>query len=124
MRLGISGLPQSGKTTIFNALTVQDLPTGFGSTGQLEVHTAVVSVPDARIDFLSDLYHPKKTTYATVTFKDIGGLDSGVGEGQHPVMRQALPGHEHHLLQRLRRQALHRVAIDVLDAHGWTFPDP
>ncbi|GAB4572612.1 MAG: redox-regulated ATPase YchF [Anaerolineae bacterium] len=81
MRLGIIGLPQSGKTTIFNALTGQDLPTGFGATGQMEVHTAVVPVPDARVDFLSALYKPKKTTYATVTYKDIGGLDSGMGEG-------------------------------------------
>jgi GTP-binding protein YchF len=81
MRLGIIGLPQCGKTTIFNALTGQDVPTGFGSAGQLEVHTAVVPVPDERVDFLSTLYKPKKTTYATVTFKDIGGLDSGMGEG-------------------------------------------
>ncbi len=81
MRLGIIGLPQSGKTTIFNALTGQNLPTGFGASGQMEVHTAVVPVPDDRVDFLSGIYQPKKTTYATVTFKDIGGLDSGVGEG-------------------------------------------
>lgn len=81
MRLGIIGLPQSGKTTIFNALTGQDLPTGFAGAGQMEIHTAVVPVPDDRISFLSGLYHPKKTTYAAVTYKDIGGLDSGMGEG-------------------------------------------
>ncbi len=81
MRLGIIGLPQSGKTTIFNALTGQNLETGFGSGGQMDIHTAVVPVPDARVDFLSSLYHPKKTTYATVTYKDIGGLDTGMGEG-------------------------------------------
>ena len=81
MRLGIIGLPQSGKTTIFNALTGQNLPTGFGTGGQLEVHTAVVGVPDSRVDFLSGLYNPKKTVYATVTYKDIGGLDTGIGEG-------------------------------------------
>jgi len=81
MRLGIIGLPQSGKTTIFNALTGQALPTGFGSSGQMEVHTGVVNVPDERVGFLSGLYQPKKTTYAAVTYKDIGGLDSGISEG-------------------------------------------
>ncbi len=81
MRLGIIGLPQSGKTTIFNALTGQQIKTGFGGSGQMEIHTAVVPVPDPRVDFLSALYKPKKTTYATVTYKDIGGLDSGMGEG-------------------------------------------
>lgn len=81
MRLGIIGLPQSGKTTIFNALTGQNLPTGFAASGQMEVHTAVMPVPDERVDFLSRLYKPKKTTYATVTYKDIGGIDQGIGEG-------------------------------------------
>jgi GTP-binding protein YchF len=81
MRLGIIGLPQSGKTTVFNALTGQNLPTGFGASGQMEVHTAVVDVPEPRLDFLSDIFQPKKITHATVTYKDIGGLDKGIGEG-------------------------------------------
>ncbi len=81
MRLGIIGLPNSGKTTIFNALTGSQYPTEPFSSGQLEVHTAVVSVPDARLGHLSDVYAPKKTTYATVTYNDIGGLDKGIGEG-------------------------------------------
>lgn len=81
MRLGVIGLPNSGKTTIFNALTGSSYPTSPFSSGQLEVHTAVVGVPDPRIDHLSAVYKPKKTTYATVTFTDIGGLDKGVGEG-------------------------------------------
>jgi len=81
MRLGIIGLPNSGKTTLFNALTGSRYPTEPFSSGQLEVHTAVVGVPDARIDFVSGLYHPRKTTYATVTYTDIGGLDEGIGQG-------------------------------------------
>ena len=67
MRLGIIGLPNSGKTTIFNALTGLSLPAEPFSSGQLEVHTAVVNVPDARVDRLSAVFKPKKTTYATVT---------------------------------------------------------
>lgn len=81
MRLGIIGLPNSGKTTIFNALTGQNLPTGAATSGQFEVHTAVVNVPDPRVDKLSAMYNPKKTVYANVTYTDIGGLDKGLGEG-------------------------------------------
>lgn len=81
MRLGIIGLPNSGKTTIFNALTGMNLPTDPFSSGQLEVHTAVVPVPDERVDALSAIYNPKKKTYAIITYTDIGGLDKGIGEG-------------------------------------------
>ncbi|NLX10507.1 MAG: redox-regulated ATPase YchF [Chloroflexi bacterium] len=81
MRLGIIGLPNAGKTTIFNALTGSTHPTEPFSSGQLEVHTAVVNVPDERVDRLSEIYKPKKTTYAMITYTDIGGLDKGIGEG-------------------------------------------
>ncbi|MDL1901336.1 redox-regulated ATPase YchF [Anaerolineae bacterium CFX9] len=81
MRLGIVGLPNSGKTTIFNALTRSSLPTGAATSGQFEIHTAVVPVPDARVDRLRAMYNPKKTTYTQITYVDIGGLDKGVGEG-------------------------------------------
>jgi GTP-binding protein YchF len=81
MKLGIIGLPNSGKTTLFNALTRSSLPTGAATGGQFEVHTAVVAVPDARVDRLKAMYNPKKTTYVQVTYVDIGGLDKGIGEG-------------------------------------------
>lgn len=79
MRLGIIGLPQSGKTTIFNALTRGNQPTTMGG-GRFEVHTAVVDVPDPRVDALSKLYRPKKTTFAKVTYADIAGLDGSTGQ--------------------------------------------
>jgi hypothetical protein len=81
MRLGIIGLPNSGKTTIFNALTGSDLETAAVSSGQFEIHTAVVNVPDPRIDQLTGMYNPKRTIYATITYVDIGGLDKGIGQG-------------------------------------------
>jgi len=81
MRLGIIGLPNSGKTTLFNALTGGDFETSAVSSGQFEVHTAVVNVPDARLDTLETMYKAKKKVYATVTYTDIGGLDKGIGEG-------------------------------------------
>ncbi|HLF87667.1 MAG TPA: redox-regulated ATPase YchF [Anaerolineales bacterium] len=79
MRLGIIGLPQSGKTTIFNALTRGDQPTTMGG-GRFEVHTSVVDVPDPRVDRLSAMFNPKKTIYAKVTFADIAGLDGSAGQ--------------------------------------------
>ncbi len=74
MRLGIIGLPQAGKTTIFNALTRGDQPTSM-SGGRFDVHTAVVDVPDPRVDILSEMFHPQKTIYAKVTYADIAGLE-------------------------------------------------
>ncbi|MEW6181362.1 MAG: redox-regulated ATPase YchF [Chloroflexota bacterium] len=79
MRLGIIGLPQSGKTTLFNALTRGNQPTGI-ATGKIEIHTAVVDVPDPRVDVLSRMFNPKKTIYAKVTYADIAGLDGSAGK--------------------------------------------
>jgi GTP-binding protein YchF len=76
MKLGIIGLPQSGKTTIFNALTRGNAPTT-ASAGRFEVHTAVVDVPDPRVTKLSGMFNPKKTIYAKVTYADIAGLETG-----------------------------------------------
>ncbi len=78
MKLGIIGLPQSGKTTIFNALTRGDRPISM-SGGRFEVHTAVVDVPDPRVDNLARLFNPKKTTYAKVVYADIAGLEATAG---------------------------------------------
>lgn len=79
MKLGIIGLPQSGKTTIFNALTRGHAPTT-ASAGRFEVHTAVVEVPDPRVTRLSEMFNPKKTIYAKVTYADIAGLESGTAK--------------------------------------------
>jgi ribosome-binding ATPase len=79
MKLGIIGFSQSGKTTLFNALTRGNAPTT-ASAGRIEIHTAVVDVPDPRVDTLSAMFNPKKTIYAKVTYADIAGLDSGVAK--------------------------------------------
>ena len=76
MKLGIIGLPQSGKTTIYNALTRGNTPTT-ASAGRIEVHNAVVDVPDPRVTILSEMFNPKKTIYAKVTYADIAGLEAG-----------------------------------------------
>jgi hypothetical protein len=79
MKLGIIGLPQCGKTTIFNALTRGNAPTT-ASAGRIEVHTAVVDVPDPRVDQLSAMFKPRKTIYAKVTYADIAGLEGGAAK--------------------------------------------
>lgn len=90
MRLGIIGLPNSGKTTIFNALTGSNLETSASTSGQYEIHTAVVNVPDVRIDKLTAMYEPKKTIFATITYVDIGGLDKGISQGLKGEFRNQL----------------------------------
>lgn len=81
MQLGIIGLPQSGKTTLYKALTRSDVPTEI-SSGRMQVHTAVVDVPDPRVDDMVAIYKPKKVVHTKVTYADIAGLDaSGNKEG-------------------------------------------
>lgn len=83
MKLGIIGLPQSGKTTLFNALTRSNQPLAM-SGGRFEVHTGVVDVPDPRVDKLSGMFKPRKTIYAKVTYADIAGLESGAAKTGFP----------------------------------------
>ncbi len=81
MHITIIGLPNSTKTTIFNALTRGHQETASFSSGHFDVHSATVDVPDARIDRLSAMFKPRKTTCAKVTYADIAGLAKGVSEG-------------------------------------------
>ena len=80
MQIGIVGLPNSTKTTIFNALTKSQEETAMTSSGQVEVHTAIVEVPDPRVDKLSEMFNPEKTTYARVQYNDVAGLKIGSGQ--------------------------------------------
>jgi ribosome-binding ATPase len=74
VRVGLLGLPASGKTTLFNLLTLSKAETGAFSGGKAEPHLAVIKVPDPRIDQLSAIFEPKKTTYAEIAFVDMAGL--------------------------------------------------
>ena len=80
MQIGIIGLPQTGKTTIFHALAGGEKAVATFSAGLLKIQTAVASVPDSRVDRLSAMFKPRKTIYAKVTYADIGGLEKGVGK--------------------------------------------
>lgn len=84
MKLGIVGLGRSGKTTVFNALTRrtgESVPPG----GQIAPVLGVVPVPDPRVDWLSGLYKPKKTTYAQITYMDLQGV-SGAADNKQEYM--------------------------------------
>src|SRR5262250_3297005 len=78
MKVGIIGLPASGKTTVFNALSGGHAEVhAFSGSGQGEPNVGVLPVPDWRLDWLSQLYKPKKTTHATVDLVDVAGTVPG-----------------------------------------------
>ncbi len=79
MKIGIIGLPMVGKTTLFNLLTNSNVEP---HSGKIEAVTAIGSIPDERIDYLSSLYNPKKTTYARIEFVDIPALVKGASKGE------------------------------------------
>ena len=80
MKVGLVGFPGSGKTTVFNALTGLSAETGF-SAARGRTNLGTVKVPDDRIAALTDLYHPKKSTLAEMTFCDVAAASAG-GHGQ------------------------------------------
>ena len=82
MKLGIVGLPNVGKSTLFNAITNAGVPADNYAFCTIDPNVGVVSVPDERLDWLSDFYAPKKTTPAVVEFVDIAGLVKGASKGE------------------------------------------
>ena len=82
MKLGIVGLPNVGKSTLFNAITNAGVPADNYAFCTIDPNVGVVSVPDERLQWLSDFYNPKKTTPAVVEFVDIAGLVKGASKGE------------------------------------------
>ena len=82
MKLGIVGLPNVGKSTLFNAITNAGAECANYPFCTIEPNVGTVAVPDSRLDWLSDLYHPKKTTPAVIEFVDIAGLVKGASRGE------------------------------------------
>ncbi len=79
---GIIGLPNVGKSTIFNALTQAEAETANYPFCTVDPNTGIVAVPDPRIDFLTSFYKPKKTTPSSMVFVDIAGLVAGASQGE------------------------------------------
>ena len=84
MQLGIIGLARSGKTTIFNAVTRGSAQVGTYSAGT-QPNVGVVHVPDERVDRLTEMYRPKKTTYATIEYVDFPAAGESFGQGEGPA---------------------------------------
>jgi ribosome-binding ATPase YchF (GTP1/OBG family) len=94
MKIAIIGLANSGKTTVFNALTRGSAETASFSSGQLEPNLATVKVPDLRLDVLARMFNPKKVTPADVQYVDVGGLSSGARQsgGLPPALLNYIGG--------------------------------
>src|SRR3990172_1228440 len=81
MKIGLIGLPKSGKTSLFNLLTGSSVATSSFGASRGELHTGIARVPDERVDRLSALFKPKKTTYATFEVVDLAGIAKGERQG-------------------------------------------
>ena len=82
MKLGIVGLPNVGKSTLFNAITQAGAECANYPFCTIEPNVGMVTVPDKRLDFLAEMYHPKKYTPAVIEFVDIAGLVKGASRGE------------------------------------------
>ena len=82
MKLGVVGLPNVGKSTLFNAITNAGAQAENYPFCTIEPNSGVVLVPDHRLDVLAEMYHPKKVTPTTIEFVDIAGLVKGASRGE------------------------------------------
>ena len=82
MKLGIVGLPNVGKSTLFNAITNAGAETANYPFCTIEPNVGIVAVPDKRLDVLAEMYHPEKYTPAIIEFVDIAGLVQGASHGE------------------------------------------
>ena len=81
MKLGIVGLPNVGKSTLFNAITNAGAESANYPFCTIEPNVGMVTVPDSRLDYLAEMYNPKKYTPAVIEFVDIAGLVKGASQG-------------------------------------------
>jgi GTP-binding protein YchF len=86
MKIGLVGFPGGGKSTVFGALTGLAVETGYAARRD-RANVGTVKVPDPRVDALAEIFRPKKTVYAEITFSDIPGASEGIDRGTLNAMR-------------------------------------
>ena len=82
MKLGVIGLPNVGKSTLFNAITNAGAESANYPFCTIDPNVGMVTVPDERLDVLAQMYSPKKKTHAVIEFVDIAGLVKGASRGE------------------------------------------
>jgi len=92
LRTGILGYPQSGKTTLFNVLARAHAPTGAYASAAGGINVGTVEVPDARLEALRDMFHPKKYTPARIEFVDLAGAPASGREKERALLPQQITG--------------------------------
>ncbi|HEU5344465.1 MAG TPA: redox-regulated ATPase YchF [Ktedonobacterales bacterium] len=93
LTVGIIGLPLSGKTTLFNALTRAGAQISGYPTSTVQANRAVVQVPDARLDRLAEIFHPRKIVPTTVEFVDVAGIGQASEHERHEGLSAEFIGH-------------------------------
>jgi len=114
MQIGIVGLPYTGKTTVFNALSALSAPTGKYVEGHGETNRGVVHVPDERVERLAEIYRPKRAVPASIEFFDVAGLKKGAS---------ADAGLSDYLLGHLRDMDALAIVLRVFERESVPHPE-